>query len=237
MPHPTRVQRLLAIGDADLVRDDMKLRGGAQPLTRFRWRPDSSSGCGSTAGRRGGSRTVSRVGVFLAYASASMDRPAIVPAPGVGGRPGSGRREAGVAGFRQAATGPANGRAQESPSAGLLQMRSYGIRPQASGCGWSREGIPHVLAIRSNEKLWVLDGQGHCVRCGLPADVDRLTVGLDQMQCGRWGQATGLRLGRRGNTAASRARATGCWPGCHCPARAYLTYALARPERPDGGTR
>ena len=44
------------------------------------------------------------------------------------------------------------------------------------GCGWSERGIPHVLAIRSNEKLWVWTDKGLC-----QVRADRLTSQVDEL--------------------------------------------------------
>ena len=123
---PDGVQRLLYNyrWDADLVRDDMKsyVVEHLSALTRFWWwtRPDSSRkgrsrlGCsGSTAGRRGGSRTV-RLAFFW-----PMPAPGAEPCwtgnctcPRCGRKTGSGGRGAGECRLSdQAATGPANAEA------------------------------------------------------------------------------------------------------------------------------
>ena len=135
---PDGVQRLLYDyrWDADLVRDDMKsyvvehLSAADAVLvvdeTGSSRKGRSRLGCsGSTAGRRGGSRTV-RLAFFWPMQRQGQNPagPGIVPAPGVGGRLGAAAGGWGAGECRlsdQAATGPANAaRALESgvPSAG-----------------------------------------------------------------------------------------------------------------------
>ena len=62
-----------------------------------------------------------------------------------------------------------------------------------------REGIPHVLAIRSNEKLWVWTDQGLC-----QVRADRLTSQVDEPDAVRamGPRGHGSTMGRRGNTAS-----------------------------------
>ena len=93
-----------------------------------------------------------------------------------------------------------------------------------------REGIPHVLAIRSNEKLWVLTDKGLCqVRADrLTSQVEASWVGPDE--CGLDGSTKYGLLG-------SRARATGCWPGAALPSRGVGLLRMLRPGRNGlGGT-
>ena len=62
----------------------------------------------------------------------------------------------------------------QSPSAGLLE-EVYGNDRKLRR--WlERAGIPHVLAIRSNEKLWVWTDQGLC-----QVRADRLTSQVDEL--------------------------------------------------------
>ena len=102
-----------------------------------------------------------------------------------------------------------------------------------------RAGIPHVLAIRSNEQLWVWTDQGLC-----QVRADRLTSQVDELGWTRCSAGDGAK-GPRGHGSTigpswqygllgSRARATGCWPGAALPSPgSWLTsYASARPERP-----
>ena len=64
------------------------------------------------------------------------------------------------------------------------------------------EEIPHVLAIKSNEKLWAWTDKGP-----LQVRADRLASGLAEsgwvrVECGEWSQRSqGLRLGRGGKYA------------------------------------
>ena len=154
-------------------------------------------GCsGSTAGRIENCQ----IGVFLAYASAKgrtlLDRELYLPQ--VWAEDWERRREAGVpesVGFRT------------KPQLAQLMLE----RALASGVpfGWvagaevygndrdlrrwlEREGIPQVLAIRSNEKLWALTDQG-------PRQVraDRLTSQVDELgwtRCSAGNGAKGPRV-------------------------------------------
>ncbi len=82
-------------------------------------------------------------------------------------------------------------------------------------------GIPHVLAIKSNEKLWALRDKGpQQVRADQPGDWGG-RMPLDAAQCRKRGQGSpGLRLDQSGDTASE-----GAWKGLlafgspqHCPA-------------------
>ncbi len=83
-----------------------------------------------------------------------------------------------------------------------------------------QQGIPHVLAVRSNENLWVRTDKGP-----LQVRADRLASQVEETGWIRWSagdrakvpSTTGppWRYGRSG----SRAGATGCWPGAACQAR------------------
>ena len=191
---PDGVQRLLYNyrWDADLVRDDMKsyvvehLSAADAVLvvdeTGF-LKKGEQVGWGAAAVQRdgGADRELSdwRFSGLCQRQGQNPAGPGIVPAPGVGGRLGAAAGGWGAGECRlsdQAATGPAMlKRALESgvPFGGLLEMRS--MATTGCGCGWS-EGIPHVLAIRSNEKLWVWTDKGLC-----QVRADRLTSQVDEL--------------------------------------------------------
>ena len=85
-----------------------------------------------------------------------------------------------------------------------------------------QEGIPHVLAIKSNEKLWVWTEKGP-----LQVRADRLAGPsrgnrLGQVQRGRWSQGVpAIRLGHRGDTAPGE------------PGRGYWLLARRSIAKPD----
>ena len=259
---PDGVQRLLSTyrWDADLVRDDMRdptWWSICPPPTGCWWwtRPDSSRkgsksvGSAAAVQRDGGAdRELSdwRFSGLCQRQGQNPAGPGIVPAPGVGGRLGAAAGGWGAGrcvGFRtkpqlaqlDAGSGRWN---QESPSAGLPALYTgdevYGNdRKPAAVAGAERE-CPHVLAIRSNEKLWVWTDQGLC-----QVRADRLTLrwltqlGWHQMQCGRWGQgAHGSTIGPVVEIRPLEGTGQGllaAGPAQHCQARGVglLTYASA----------
>ena len=257
---PDGVQRLLYNyrWDADLVRDDMKsyvvehLSAADAVLvvdeTGFLKKGEKSVGVQRQYSGTAGRIENCQIGVFLAYASARgrtlLDRELYLPQ--VWAEDWERRREAGVpesVGFR---TKPQLAqlmlkRALESgvPFGWVAGDEVYG-NDRKLRLWLEREGIPHVLAIRSNEKLWVWTDQGLC-----QVRADRLTSQVDELgwtrcKCGRWGQgATGLRLGRRGNTASWGAGQglLAAGPAQHCPARGVGLLRMLRPGRNGlGGT-
>ena len=142
-------------------------------------RPECSA---STVGRRGRIENC-QIGVFLAYASSKgrtlLDRELYLPQ--VWAEDWERRREAGVpegTGFR---TKPQLAqlmleRALESgvPFAWVTGDEVYGSDRRLRV--WlERVGIPHVLAIKTNEKLWALTNKGP-----LQVRADRLASGVEE---------------------------------------------------------
>ena len=248
---PDGLQRLLYNyrWDADLVRDDMKsyvvehLSAADAVLvvdeTGFLKKGEKSVGVQRQYSGTAGRIENCQIGVFLAYASARgrtlLDRELYLPQ--VWAEDWERRREAGVpesVGFR---TKPQLAqlmlkRALESgvPFGWVAGDEVYGNDRKLRR--WlEREGIPHVLAIRSNEKLWVLTDQGLC-----QVRADRLTSQVDELgwtRCSAGDGATGLRLGRRGNTASWGAGQglLAAGPAQHCPARGVGLLRMLRPGR------
>ena len=193
---PDGVQRLLYNywWDADLVRDDLKsyvvehLSAADAVLvvdeTGFLKKGDKSVGVQRQYSGTAGRIENCQIGVFLAYASARgrtlLDRELYLPQ--VWAEDWERRREAGVpesVGFR---TKPQLAqlmlkRALESgvPFGWVAGDEVYGNDRKLRR--WlERAGIPHVLAIRSNEKLWVWTDQGLC-----QVRADRLTSQVDEL--------------------------------------------------------
>ena len=84
-------------------------------------------------------------------------------------------------------------RAVESgiPFPGWPGMRSTATT-ETCGCGWSEQGVPHVLAIKRSEKLWALTDRG-------PRQVraDRLASGVEEcawVRCSAGDGAKGPRV-------------------------------------------
>ena len=177
---PYGVQRLLSTcrWDADLVRDDLKgyvmeHLGGADGVlvvdeTGFLKKGNKSVGVQRQYSGTAGRIENSQVGVFLAYASAKgrtlLDRELYLPRVWADDR--ERRVEAGV---------PESVGFQTKPQLALRMLE----RAVESGVpfGWvagdevygsdrnlrlwlEREGIPHVLAIKRNEKLWAVTEKG-----------------------------------------------------------------------------
>ena len=177
---PDGVQRLLYNyrWDADLVRDDLKtyavehLADADAVLvvdeTGFLKKGEKSVGVQRQYSGTAGRIENCQIGVFLAYASARgrtlLDRELYLPQ--VWSEDWERRREAGVpesVGFR---TKPQLAqlmleRALESgvPFGWVAGDEVYG-NDRKLRLWLEREGIPHVLAIRSNEKLWALTDKG-----------------------------------------------------------------------------
>ena len=177
---PDGVQRLLYNyrWDADLVRDDLKsyvtrYLGDADAVlvvdeTGFLKKGEKSVGVQRQYSGTAGRIENCQVGVFLAYASANgrtlLDRELYLPQ--VWADDWERRREAGV---------PVEVAFQTKPQLAQLMLE----RAVESGVpfGWvagdevygsdrnlrlwlEREGVPHVLVIKRNEKLWALTDQG-----------------------------------------------------------------------------
>ena len=207
---PDGVQRLLYNyrWDADLVRDDLKsyvvehLSAADAVLvvdeTGFLKKGEKSVGVQRQYSGTAGRIENCQIGVFLAYASARgrtlLDRELYLPQ--VWAEDWERRREAGVpesVGFR---TKPQLAqlmlkRALESgvPFGWVAGDEVYGNDRKLRR--WlERAGIPHVLAIRSNEKLWVWTDQGLC-----QVRADRLTSQVDELGWTRCSAGDGAKLG------------------------------------------
>ena len=209
---PDGVQRLLYNyrWDADLVRDDLKsyvveqLSAADAVLvvdeTGFLKKGEKSVGVQRQYSGTAGRIENGQIGVFLAYASARgrtlLDRELYLPQ--VWAEDWERRREAGVpesVGFR---TKPQLAqlmlkRALESgvPFGWVAGDEVYGNDRKLRR--WlERAGIPHVLAIRSNEQLWVWTDQGLC-----QVRADRLTSQVDELgwtRCSAGAGAKGPRV-------------------------------------------
>ena len=194
---PYGVQRLLAgyVWDADLVRDDLKQYvvehlgdSGAVLVvdeTGFLKKGDKSAGVQRQYSGTAGRIENCQVGVFLAYASvkgrALLDRELYLPQVWSDGW--ERRREAGVPEdtvFRTKGqlAQLMLGRALESgvPFAWFTGDEVYGSDRNLR-LWLEREEIPHVLAIKRNEKLWALTEKG-------PRQVraDRLMAQVDEAE-------------------------------------------------------
>ena len=228
---PDGVQRLLSSyrWDADLVRNDLKdyvvehLAGAEGVLavdeTGFLKKGDKSAGVQRQYSGTAGRIENCQAGVFLAYATAKgrtlLDRELYLPQGWADDR--ERRLEAGV---------PESVGFQTKPQLALRMLE----RAVESGVPFSwvtgdevygsdrnlrlwleREGIPHVLAIKSNEKLWALTEKGP-----LQVRADRLASQIEEsgwVRCRAGNGAKGprvpgspgLRLDRRGYKTLERA--------------------------------
>ena len=177
---PDGVQRLLSTyrWDADLVRDDLKdylvehLADAEGVLvvdeTGFLKKGDKSAGVQRQYSGTAGRIENCQIGVFLTYATTKgrvlLDRELYLPQVWAGD--GERRREAGIpedVGFQtkpQLAQDMLE-RAVESgvPFAWVAGDEVYGSDRNLR-LWLEREGIAHVLAIKSNEKLWALTEKG-----------------------------------------------------------------------------
>ena len=190
---PDGVQRLLYNyrWDADLVRDDLRdyvveHLGEADGVvvvdeTGFLKKGDKSAGVQRQYSGTAGRIENCQVGVFLAYASAKgrtlLDRELYLPQ--VWARDWERCREAGVPEDAVFRTKPQLaqlmlGRAVELgvPFTWFTGDEVYGSDRKLR-LWLEREEIPHVLAIKSNEKLWALTDKGP-----LQVRADRLASGL-----------------------------------------------------------
>ena len=209
---PYGVQRLLSTcrWDADLVRDDLagyvvEHLGDADGVlvvdeTGFLKKGNKSAGVQRQYSGTAGRIENCQIGVFLAYASAKgrtlLDRELYLPQ--VWAEDWERRREAGVpedAGFQ---TKPRLAqrmleRALESgvPFGWVAGDEVYG-NDRNLRLWLEREGIAHVLAIKSNEKLWAWTDKG-------PGQVraDRLVPGVEEVgwvRCSAGDSAKGPRV-------------------------------------------
>ena len=209
---PYGVQRLLSgyVWDADLVRDDLRqyviehLGDGDAVLvvdeTGFIKKGEKSAGVQRQYSGTAGRIENSQIGVFLAYASAKgrtlLDRELYLPQ--VWAEDWERRREAGVpesVGFRtkgQLARQMLQ-RAVESelPFAWFTGDEVYGSDRNLR-LWLEQEGVPHVLAIKRNEKLWALTDKGP-----LQVRADRLASQVDEadwVRCSAGDGAKGPRV-------------------------------------------
>ena len=209
---PDGVQRLLYNyrWDADLVRDDLgdyvvEHLGCADGVvvvdeTGFLKKGDKSAGVQRQYSGTAGRIENCQVGVFLAYAGVKgrtlLDRELYLPQ--VWARDWERRREAGVpdsVGFR---TKPQLaqlmlGRTLESgvPFAWFTGDEVYGSDRNLR-LWLEREEIAHVMAIKSNEKLWALTDRGP-----LQVRADRLAAGVEEsawVRCSAGNGAKGPRV-------------------------------------------
>ena len=210
---PDGVQRLLYNyrWDADLVRDDLRdyvveHLGDADgvlvvvPRPGFSRRAASPLGCSvSTAARRAGSRTAR-----LAY-SWPMPAPragrcwtGTCTCPRYGPRTGSRRREAGVPEDAVFRTKPQLAQLMLERAADSGVPFSWFTGDEVYGSDrklrrWlEREEIPHVMAIKSNEKLWAWTEKGP-----LQVRADRLASGVEEsawVRCSAGNGAKGPRV-------------------------------------------
>ena len=195
---PYGVQRLLSgyVWDADLVRDDLKqyvvehLGDGDGVLvvdeTGFIKKGEKSVGVQRQYSGTAGRIENSQIGVFLAYASAKgrtlLDRELYIPQVWADDR--ERRREAGVPDsvvFRTKGqlAQLMLGRALESgvPFSWFTGDEVYGSDRKLR-LWLERQDVPHVLAIKRNEKLWALTERGP-----LQVRADRLASQVDE---GNW---------------------------------------------------
>ena len=177
---PDGVQRLLSsyIWDADLVRDDLRdyvvehlgCAGGVLVVdeTGFLKKGNKSVGVQRQYSGTAGRIENCQIGVFLAYASASgrtlLDRELYLPQVWADDR--ERRREAGVPEEVAFRTKPqlAQGMLERAVESGVPFGWVTGDEVYGSDRNlrlWlEQKDIPHVLAIKSNERLWALTDKG-----------------------------------------------------------------------------
>ena len=209
---PDGVQRLLYNyrWDADLVRDDLRDyvvehlgdAGGVLVVdeTGFLKKGGKSVGVQRQYSGTAGRIENCQVGVFLTYAGAKgrtlLDRELYLPQVWAEDR--ERRREAGV---------PEDAVFRTKPQLAQLMLEravesgvpfSWFTGDEVYGSGrdlrlWlEREGIPHVMAIKSNEKLWAWTDKGP-----LPVRADRLASGVEEsgwVRCSAGNGAKGPRV-------------------------------------------
>ena len=239
---PDGVQRLLSSyrWDADLVRDDLReyvvehLAGDDAALvvdeTGFLKKGDKSVGVQRQYSGTAGRIENCQIGVFVAYACgkgrALLDRELYLPPVWAGDR--ERRQVAGVPEDVVFLTKPqlAQGMLERALESGVPFGWVTGDEVYGSDRNlrlWlEREGIPHVLAIRSNEKQWARTQKGPLqVRADRPGSPSRGNR-LGQVQRGRGRQGSpAIRLGHRGDTAPEGAGQglLAAGPAQHCQAR------------------
>ena len=209
---PDGVQRLLSTyrWDADLVRDDLRdyvveQLGGVDGVlvvdeTGFLKKGNKSVGVQRQYSGTAGRIENCQIGVFLAYACARgrtlLDRELYLPQVWAGDR--ERRREAGVPEDVVFRTKPqlAQGMLKRAVESGVPLCWVTGDEVYGNDRNlrlWlERQGIPHVLAIRSNEKLWALTGKGP-----LQVRADRLASQVGEsswIRCSAGDGAKGPRL-------------------------------------------
>ncbi len=251
---PYGVQRLLSgyVWDADLVRDDLRqyviehLGDGDAVLvvdeTGFIKKGEKSAGVQRQYSGTAGRIENSQIGVFPAYASAKgrtlLDRELYLPRVWADDR--ERRREAGVPESIRFRTKPQQAqvmleRALESgvPFAWFTGDEVYGSDRNLR-LWLEREEIPHVMAIKSNEKLWALTDRGP-----LQVRADRLASGVAESEWVRCSAGDGAKGPRVYDWAAVEIRplrepGKGCWLAVACPTRRNwpITSVMARRERP-----
>ena len=239
---PDGVQRLLSTyrWDADLVRDDLRSyvvehlgqEDGVLVVdeTGFLKKGTKSAGVQRQYSGTAGRIENSQVGVSLTYATAQgrvlLDRELYLPQ--VWAEDGERRREAGVPEAATFRTKPqlALGMLERAVESGVPFSWVTGDAVYGSDRNlrlWlERAEIPHVLAIKSNEKLWALTDQGPRQVRADPTGVWGGRIRLESVQRGRRRQGSpGLRLDQGGDTPPER-----IWEGVlaagppqHCQAR------------------
>ena len=250
---PDGVQRLLSSyrWDADLVRDDLAsyvaehLADADGVLvvdeTGFLKKGNKSAGVQRQYSGTAGRIENCQIGVFLAYACgkdrALLDRELYLPQVWAGDV--ERRREAGVPEDAVFRTKPqlAQGMLERALESGVPFGWVTGDEVYGSDRNlrlWlEQEGISHVLAIKSNEKLWALTEKG-------PQQVraDRLAAQVEEtdwVRCSAGDGAKGPRVYDWATVAirpwGSGAGVTGCWPGAALPSLMSwpTTCASARP--------
>ena len=253
---PYGVQHLLStyVWDADLVRDDLRdyVRdyvvehlGGVHGVlvvdeTGFLKKGNQSVGVQRQYSGTAGRIENCQIGVFLTYASAQgrtlLDRELYLPR--VWADDLERRREAGVPEKVAFRTKPQLARrmlerALESgvPFGWVTGDEVYG-NDRNLRLWLERRDVPHVLAIRSNEKLWAWTDQGMATGAGGPAGAWGGGTRLGAAQRGRRRQGTpGIRLGAGGDPAPEGAGqgVLVAGPAQHRQARGVGLLRLLRP--------
>ena len=250
---PYGVQRLLCtyVWDADLVRDDLRdyvveHLGDVHGVlvvdeTGFLKKGNKSVGVQRQYSGTAGRIENCQIGVFLTYASAQgrtlLDRELYLPR--VWADDLERRREAGVPEKVAFRTQPQLARrmlerALESgvPFGWVTGDEVYG-NDRNLRLWLERRDVPHVLAVRSNEKLWAETDRGW-----RPVRADRLAPGVEEPGWVRRSAGDGAKGPRVYDWARveirplrrSRARGTGCWSGAASPSPGSwpITSASAR---------
>ena len=250
-------------GTRNLVRDDLRDyvvehladAGGVLVVdeTGFLKKGDKSVGVQRQYSGTAGRIENSQVGVFLTYAGAKgrtlLDRELYLPQ--VWAQDRERRLEAGVPEDVAFRTKPQLAQLMLEQAADSGVPFSWFTGDEVYGSGrklwlWlEREGIPHVMAIKSNEKLWAWTDKGP-----LQVRADRLVSGVEESawarcSAGNGAKGPGSMIGPpwKYGPCGSRARATGCWRGAALPnpgswpttcASAQRTPALAELVRVAG---